>query len=392
MASGWIEQRTKKEDHHTLRIAEKDPVTGKRKVILTMTVVGPKLRAEAVLKDKLAEHRLGLLQLPTQTTVSELLKDWLNGCKARLAATTVSGYEIAIRKHINPTIGNIKLSELQPLHLQRLYTGLLDKGLSERTVEWVHTICSASLKQAVKWDLIRRNPAEAVDAPRPRKKQLAFLEQTDLAEFLDLIQTCPHGDIVTLALWTGLRRGELLALTWADIDFGRRCLHVRRNVVRVRKQTIIKEPKTSHSRRAVVLPALALALLARVRAESTNTNKDALVFTRNGKPIMPSSVTSAFNYTLKGTRFQALRLHDMRHSHASLFLKAGGHSKVLQERLGHGSHSTTMDIYAHLMPDMQRESVDRFEQMVETACENQNATRYPSNVRNADDGQPSRPA
>lgn len=386
MASGWIEQRTKKKDHYTIRIADKDPVTHKRKVILTMTVVGPKPRAEAVLRDKLAEHHLGIMQMPTQMTVSELLRDWLEGCKARLAATTVSGYEIAIRKHISPNIGRIKLSELQPLQLQRLYSDLLKKGLSERTVQWVHIVCSASLKQAVRWGIINKNPAEMVDAPKPRKKDMRTIDSVDLPEFLSLIEKCAYADVVKLALYTGMRRGELLALTWDDIDFQRQCLYVRRNIVRVRKESITKEPKTDHSRRTVILPMAAISLLARMRAQATT----GLVFTKNGKPIIPTSVTSGFNYTLKGTRFQGIRFHDMRHSHASLFLKAGGHFKVLQERLGHGSHSTTMDTYAHLVPEMQRESVKLFDRVLDDAY--QVATKHPSEIRSEQDDDGEKPA
>jgi integrase len=340
-----------------------------------MTVIGPKLRAEAVLADKLAEYRLGLMQKPTAVTMAELLKDWLAGCESRLAVTTVSGYEIAIRKHISPGIGRIKLSELQPLHLQRFYAGLLKQGLSERTVEWIHTVCSASLKQAVRWGLINRNPADMVDAPKPKKKLMRVLDVDDLGEFLDRIDKCAHRDIFILALCTGMRRGELVAIRWGDVDFRRQCINVQRNTVRVKKQSITKTPKTDHSRRTVQLPASAMALLARMRVEASEVDGDSLLFTRKGKPILPSSVTSAFSYALKGSRFAGLRLHDMRHTHASLFLKAGGHSKVLQERLGHGSHATTMDVYAHLMPDMQRESVEKFDRLLEQGRAYQNATR-----------------
>lgn len=387
MASGWIEQRTQQKDHHTLRIADKDPATGKRKVVFTATVIGPKLRAEAVLKDKLAEYHLGLMQMPTLTTVADLLRDWLDVCKTRLAATTVSGYEIAIRKHINPVLGRIKLSELQPLHLQRLYAKLLKQGLSERTVQWVHVVCGASLKQAVKWGIINRNPADMVDAPKPKKTQMRTIDAAEIPEFLQLMAKSVHGDIAQLALYTGLRRGELVALTWDDVDFERSCLYVRRNTVRVHKESITKEPKTDASRRTVVLPLVAVALLARLRATSAGAG---LVFMRKGKPVLPSTVTSSFRCALIGTRFQGMRLHDMRHSHASLFLKGGGHFKVLQERLGHGSHSTTMDIYAHLVPEMQRESVRLFDKIVEDAY--QNAYRPPEETRNEVEGETERPA
>lgn len=386
MASGWIEQRSKQKNHYTIRIRETDKATGKRKVVLTMSVVGPKVRAEALLKEKLAEYELGLAQTQTTVTMADLCKNWLDVCDARLAASTVAGYETAVRKHIIPNLGRMKLSELQPLHLQRLYAKLLKQGLSPRTVQWIHTICGASLKQAVRWGLLNRNPADMVDAPRPERKQMRVLDLADLPDFLRLMGKCPHGDVAKLALWTGLRRGELLALTWDNVDLVGRRIYVRQNTVRVHRESIVKGPKTASSRRMVALPSDAVALLARLRLMSAGT----LVFQRDGKPIMPSTVTSAFRYTLSSTRFAGLRFHDLRHTHATLFLQAGGNSKVLQERLGHGSHSTTMDIYAHVIPDMQQEGVERFERLVERGY--QIAPKYLPESQDGDDDDPIKPA
>jgi integrase len=359
MATGWLENRnTKRTDRWTMRIEVKDSLTGKTRT-RTRTVTAPnKTRAKVLLKQELAKYETEDFQPSSPVTFGKLLHDWLEACRSRLEVTTVSGYEIAARKHIIPALGNVKLSELQPLRLQRLYTALLAAGYSKRTVQWVHTVCSAALKQGVQWGLLSRNPASKATPPRPQKQTMQTIALEDVPTFLEAIRKSPLAPVIEVALYTGMRRGELCGLRWDDVDLDNGCINVSRNMVRVKKQTLIKNTKTDHSRRLIVLPRAAVVTLASLPRLSET------VFAHKGKPVVPSSLTKRFQELVRGTKFEGLRFHDLRHSHASLFLKAGGHFKVLQERLGHGSYSTTMDIYAHLVPDMQREGVRLFDEQI----------------------------
>jgi integrase len=369
MATGWLENRnTKRTDRWTMRIEVRDPLSGKTRTH-TRTVTAPnKTRAKVLLKQELAKYETDDCAPPSAVTFNKLLHDWIEACRSRLEVTTVSGYEIAVRKHIVPALGNVKLSELQPLRLQRLYTGLLAAGYSKRTVQWVHTVCSAALKQGVQWGMLSRNPASKVTPPRPQKQTMQTIALEDVPAFLKVVRESPLASVIELALYTGMRRGELCGLRWDDVDLENGCINVSRNMVRVKKQTLVKNTKTDHSRRLIVLPRAAVVILASLPRSGET------VFTHKSKPVVPSSLTKRFQELMLNTKFEGLRFHDLRHSHASLFLKAGGHFKVLQERLGHGSYSTTMDIYAHLVPDMQREGVRLFDEQIASTYQNPTKT------------------
>ncbi|MGB9866578.1 MAG: tyrosine-type recombinase/integrase [Bacillota bacterium] len=334
-----------------------DPATGKRKRI-TRSVKGTKRQAEQVAQQLVAELQQGTYVKPQKITLADYLRQWLEvACVPRLSPKTIQGYRTCIENHIIPALGLLPVSEVVPLHLQTLYSSLLDTGLSNRTVELVHTVLHAALKQAVKWQLIPRNPADAVEPPRPARPEIHVLKPEQVPALLDAARGSPIEALVIVALSTGLRRGELLALRWEDVDLKAGIIYVRRNLIRVDKQLIEKAPKTKRGQRSVPVPRMALEVLRNLSMRSEATGPNDYVFCRQGGlPLDPSTVTHQFARIAKKMGFEGLRFHDLRHTHATLLLSQGVHPKVVQERLGHETITTTIDTYSHVIPTLQEQA------------------------------------
>ncbi|MDP2932071.1 MAG: site-specific integrase, partial [Chloroflexota bacterium] len=259
------------------------------------------------------------------------------------------------------------MNALQPSHIQAYYARMLERGrrdgkggLSAQTVKHHHRVLHEALKYAVKHDILIRNIAEAVDPPRPDSKEVVTLEPENVHIFLDAAHDTPYYVPFYTALYTGLRRSELLGLRWRDIDLDLATLSVVQTLHHVpKKGYVFSEPKTKRSRRLVDLsPSLAL-LLREHRANQELEKKllghmlmtDDLVFCYpDGTPLPPNSVTKAFHKLAKSLGMSRMRLHDLRHTHATIMLSQGVHPKVVSERLGHSSVAITLDTYSHVLP------------------------------------------
>jgi len=296
---------------------------------------------------------------PEKTTLQDYLTRWLEDvCVPRLEANTVKAYRTCIDLHIAPRIGQLWLTDIQPRHIQHLYADMAADGIGARTIELTHVTLHSALKQAVRWQMLSRNPAEGAVPPRPERREMKALEPEQIAAVMDAARKTPIGDLVYLALCTGMRKAELLGLRWTDIDWDASSIQVQRNLVRVGKETIIKDTKTKSSRRSVPIDTTVIDHLRAMKAVS----KSDYVFTRQDHrgPMDPSTVTHQFARIAAAAGVSGLRFHDLRHTHASLLLAAGIHPKVVQERLGHSTITVTMDIYSHVVPTMQREAADVF--------------------------------
>lgn len=337
--------------------AGRDPATGKRKRIYK-AVRGNKTQAKQVMEQLLAELQQGTYVKPEKITLAEYLNEWLEtACKPRLAPKTIEGYKICIERHITPALGQIYLSELQPMHIQILYGDLLEKGLSKRTVELVHTVLRAALKQAVKWQMISRNPADATEPPRPKRPEVRTLSPAELNRLLEEAQSSPIADVILVAAYTGMRRGEVLALQWEDIDFVRRIIYVQRNLVRVGGEFIVKPPKTQRGLRQVPVDDGVIERLAELKEQAISK----WVFSRaDGSPLDPSTVTHQFKRVAEQAGFPDLRFHDLRHTFATILLTQGIQAKVVQELLGHESITTTIDTYTHVVESLQKQAANAF--------------------------------
>lgn len=358
----------------------RNEITGKRKQ-KWYTVEGKKEEAEKFLTKKLSELDTGLLIDTQKMKFGEYLDYWLKEyCYNNLSINTIEGYEQYINRHIKPSLGNIQLDKLKPLQLQSFYSEKLEKGkingkggLSKQTVRTLHRIIHGALTQAVKWQLVVRNVADCVEPPKPKKYEAKFLtdEQTNL-----LINKIKDTDIyipVIIAIYTGMRRGEILGLNWQNVNFDKKYIRVVQELSCTKQGLKILPPKTNKSTRNIAIPDTLVKILKNHRAEqiknkllfgSEYQNSDMVCTYQNGKLFYPKRFSAKFNEFLKKNDLPMIRFHDLRHSHASLLVKIGVQPKVISERLGHSNIGITMDLYSHLYENADREVADMFDKII----------------------------
>jgi integrase len=359
----------------------KDAATGKYKY-QWVSVKGTKREAEKHLAELIHQLDNGTYIKPGKTTLAEYLERWLKEYSwPNLAPRTTEGYESIIHRHIIPALGKIPLIQLKPEHLQRYYSEKLSGGrydgkgdLSRTTVSHHHTCLHRALKMALKWGLINRNPADAVTPPRPQRSEMHTMNEDDLHSFLEAAKRTPYYVLFYLALFTGMRRSELLALRWTDVDLLLCQIYVTRSLHHLRTGEIIfRAPKTTKGRRMVSLSPSTAQLLHEYKENQEEQraslgipldDDDPVFSDLEGKPFLPDTVSHAWVKLVKRIGLEGIRLHDARHTHASLMLKQGVHPKVVQERLGHATISTTLDLYSHVAPGLQQAAAEGFDKMV----------------------------
>jgi integrase len=259
----------------------------------------------------------------------------------------------------------VLLQRLTPGHLNAIYADLLGRGLSAQTVLHVHATIRRALADATRWDMVPRNVALLASPPRPSRPELQVWTVQELRVFLAHVEDDRLYGLWLLAASTGMRRGELLGLQWPDFDPGRARVAVRRSLVTVGHEVVVSEPKTANGRRSVALdPATVAGIKAWRKRQMAERlawgpawTDSSLVFTReNGRPLHPREVTRAFTCHVLAAGVPVIRLHDLRHTHATLALAAGVHPKIVQERLGHSSIAITLDTYSHAVPALEEQA------------------------------------
>ncbi|MFC2041745.1 tyrosine-type recombinase/integrase [Chloroflexota bacterium] len=342
---GHIVQRSKNKGTWSIVIELDRDANGKRKQ-KWVTFQGSHAEAKKRLTELQHQIDTGLYIPPTgKITLNEYLNQWLKDyCWSNLSPVTAQTYEYLVKKYIVPDLGKTIFTELKPQHLQYFYSKKLSSGLSARTVHYLHTTLHKSLENALKLGIIARNPANAVDSPKPKRHEIKIMSESDMHLLLEFAKETQYYALFYTALFTGLRRSELLALRWSDIDLILCQLSVSRTFYQLHDRTLIfSEPKTAKSRRAVALTPSTVLVLNEHKAEQAKMRESLgltlhdsdLVFSQyDGKPLLPDSVTQAWRHLVKRTGLKGIRLHDARHTHASLMLKAGVHPKIVQERLG----------------------------------------------------------
>ena len=378
---GHITQRSK--GSWSIVIDEgKDPLTGKR-IQQWHTVKGTKRNAQKFLNEILVSKEKGTYVKPTRLSLGDWLEQWLDGYVAmHTTLRTQESYRSIINRHILPSLGSIPLSQLQPQQIQSYYaqalsSGRTDKkgGLSARSVLYHHRILTEALSHAVKMGILIRNVAELVDPPRVERAKMSTLTPDEVFIFLDAAKDTSYYVFFSTLICTGLRRGELLALRWRNLDLDSSTITVVETAYKLGNgEYIIKEPKTPHSRRSVSLPPSLVKLLREYRADQEllriqlgiNLNNDDFVFIRpDGSPLNPNAVTLAFKRIIRKAGLKHIRLHDLRHTHATLMLKAGIHPKIVSERLGHSNIGITLDTYSHVLPGLQEAAAEIFDKMLD---------------------------
>lgn len=378
---GHITKRSK--DSYTIVLnLGRDPSTGKRKQ-QWVSIKGTKKDAEKRLSELLNQLDNGIFINPRKATLAEFLNQWLKDyAYANLAPRTAEGYETIIRQHLIPKLGRISLTQLKPEHIQKYYAETLANGrcdgkgaLSSLTVRHHHMTLHKALECAVKWGLLVRNPADAIDAPRATHTEMKVMSEEDLNRFLEVAKPTPYYSLFYLALFTGMRRSELLGLRWFDVDLLLCQISVARSMHCLRNGEIVfTPPKTAKGRRMVSLsPSTALILkehretqeMIRLMQGLRLENNDLVFSKEDGSPLVPNAVTSAWIRLVKRAGLEGIRLHDARHTHASLMLKQGVHPKIVQERLGHSTIAITLDTYSHVAPGLQEAAANRFDEILD---------------------------
>ncbi|MGB9887805.1 MAG: tyrosine-type recombinase/integrase [Moorellales bacterium] len=355
-----------------------DPETGKRR---QKWIGGFRTRkeAEARLAELLVEAGKGIDFQADKVTLAEWLRRWYaNHVEGKLSPTTAKSYKVIIEKHLTPALGHIPISKLQPAHIESYYRQALEAGrkddkaskggkLTAQTVLHHHRLLHTALEKAVKQRLIPWNPADAVDPPRPERREPAVLSEEEVEGLLEALRGTGLYIPVLLAVGTGARRGEILGLRWSDVDLERGLVTISRELVKVGSDFTFRAPKTRKSARPVPLPSFVIQELKAHRLEQKKKRfasgakwwETGLVCCHeDGSPLDPDVLSGQFARAVKRLGLPAITFHGLRHSHATLLLKWGVHPKIIAERLGHSTTRLTLDTYSHVVPTMQKEAVE----------------------------------
>lgn len=354
------------------------PSTGKRRRI-TKTINGR--QHDAMLEEIKIREQLeqGKYIKPSQETVAEYMRHWLKTYAINKAPSTYNGYQRIVKRHIIPSLGHIPLTKLQPMHIQEYYTSRLQEGrldgkggLSPNSVIRHHAILREALKHAVRWKKRYDNPADNVEPPSAEESEIYPLEPDQLDHLLATAAGDRNEYLYIVAAHSGMRQGEMLALTWADVSLSKRPVcRVRQTVGYIPKQGFVFRPtaKSKKARREIPQFDVAVEALKKQRQMvleeqlkngPKHDKKFNLVFPNPiGKPMDPSDLTRRFKLVAEAAGFSDTRFHDLRHTHATMLLKMGIHPKIVQERLGHQTIGMTMDRYSHVIESMQWDMVDQ---------------------------------
>ena len=337
--------------------------------------------AEEALPDLVAQVQTGtvLSSSAQHITLGEFLDRWLREyAQAAVRPATLLSYRSYINTQIAPAIGSVRLRDLSRGHLQRYYVKLLESGrkpgarkggagLSPKTIHHHHRLLVQALGHAVEWGLLGRNVARLATAPRVPYTEVRPMNKEQVNALLDAATDAGlYYPLIHLAVHTGLRRAELLGLRWSDVDLDARTLRVVQTVMHSKELgTYISEVKTAKSRRVVTLTPSSVDVLWEHRHArfARDVQPDGLVFSHpSGTPLAPDMVSAKVQLIAEKAGLGWAGLQTLRHTHATLLLGENVHLKVVQERLGHSNISTTANIYSHVLPHMQSEAAEKFEE------------------------------
>ena len=383
---GSIEKRSK--DSWRLSYSSGINISGKR-VKHTKTIkASSKREAEKELALFVAEIEKGLYLAPSKLTFSEYADVWLeNHVKINLAPTSIEYYE-RLMKRITFAFGHLKLEQIKPLHLTQFYKNLQEDGvrgdgksggLSPRMIHHYHRCLSKMFNDAVAWELILDNPAKKIKAPKVEAKESEFYTVEEVAQILEKLSELSKEEfkyqlVITLAIATGARKGEIMGLEWKHIDFHEKTMSITQNSqYTVKTGTITKATKNASSRRKIALPDSIIDILREYKAYQANMrfklgskwhDYDRLFTQFNGKPMHPSTCNSWFKKFLKKHGLPEKTFHSLRHTSATLLIAEGINIRSLAKRLGHARTDTTLNIYSHALESVDRVAAEKMDQLL----------------------------
>jgi integrase len=322
--------------------------------------------AENAMPDILSKLQNGTLIEPSKKTFGELMETWLEDKKTSVKYGTWASYNWLVHRHIIPHLGNKKLTKLKPQDFHDFYHKTLLKTLAVGSIRKAHVIIMDALNRAVTWGEITINVASTVTLPQGKKMKFEVLDEHQLKIFLDAALDDQYYVAFELATSTGMRQSEILGVSWKDTDLKTKIISVRTAYTLDEDGYSLDDTKSDGSDRPIALFEDTVRLLTsqkEIRAEVVANNKlykdsGLVVQTSVGTPVGPRLLMRHFYRILNKIRkehptFPKIRFHDLRHTHATLLLKAGVHPKIVQERLGHSSINITLDTYSHVLPNLQ---------------------------------------
>lgn len=332
--------------------------------------------AEKALAELIAKIEKGDYYEHKELLLSDYLNQWYNDyAKHNVSEVTLVFYKDIIDRILIPYIGKIQIAKLKPLQIQSFLSKILEGDISSTTARHYYNVLNIALNQAVKWQIIDVNPCNAVEPPKKEKRKLDVLTPFEVEKLLEYTKTCEFSVMyvpITLAIMAGLRRGEILGLEWSNFDSEKGLLRITNNMVKVGSEVKMTTPKTDKSVRTVALLPSTVELLKQHRIKQIENRlllgddyiKNNFVCTwPNGKTIRPDYITHTLKKLLKKCDLPDIRFHDLRHTHATLLLLQGVNPKIVSERLGHSKVDITLDTYSHVLPEMQKEAVEKLENL-----------------------------
>lgn len=306
--------------------------------------------------------------------VQDFLNNWISTYgKYNLKLTTRTEYTRHINQYINPRIGLIDIENLKPLVVQNLYYDLLDTGrqrgdmlqpLNAKTVLQTHRILHKAFKNAVQLEILTSNPADSVELPRTKKFKYNIILGTELKEFIEGFKGSLIYNGVLLTILLGLRRGELLALQFKDINIKDKTIIINKSVVVANRIYKIDSVKNESSNRVILLSDDMLDVLIKIKSDSNCTDDDFIIRNSRNEMYHPGSFSRLYTFIRDERKMKKVRFHDLRHIHATILYQNGIKAKVIQERLGHSNISTTLDIYTHLFKEDQTAATDVISKLI----------------------------
>jgi integrase len=367
--------------NYEIRYSLGTDASGKRRVA-TVTFKGEEKDAKKELRRLLRTVDTGEHVDPSRLTVREWLTTWLGAVNAEVSPKTAERYGELVHGFLVPELGKVLLTKLAPANIQVAYAKWSSQGrkdgkaggLSPRTRRQIHCVLSSALARAVEQQSIARNPADAFKKrlPKVERKEMKTLTPEQATALLSGIAHTRAYWPVLIALATGMRRGEILALKWKNVDLDRGAVRVVESLEETKAQGLRAKAPETEKARAVTLPRFVVDELRRLKVKQAEDllklgvrqSGETLVCARaDGDPLRPRSLTHEFTRLVRRVKdVPAIRFHDLRHSHATALLLAGVHPKVAQERLGHSTITTTLDIYAHVTETMQQDAAQKLDE------------------------------
>lgn len=350
----------------------RDLSTGKRKQI-TRRGFNSKKEAE------LAAHQM-TIDVENETFVNEknvLFKDFIIDylqiiAEPAVKASTYRGYKSAVEKRLIPKFGHMKIKNLAPKMVSSYYNELLKEGLTEEFIQYIHSILKNASKTAIDWKYIKNDFMNNVKAPRRKKKNVETWSIDECNTFLNRMRGQKDHIFILyyLAIYTGMRRGELLGLKWKDIDFEKKRIFVQHSLYYISGQgLVIQTPKTNSGNRNISITDEMIGELQSYKIKKQEQllkvglkliEDHFVVSAFGGEPVNPNTIHKQFLYDIKLAGMKRIRFHDLRHTHATIMLEIGENSKVVSERLGHSNVTITLDKYSHVTPNIQDSSAENF--------------------------------